>query len=103
MRKSIKTVAIQSPGDMGHTVGRVLGENGLRVIACLRDRSERTRRLAEAARIEAVPTYEAMVEEADMVLSILVPAQARQAAQTVVIRRDQVRLATPEVRVPDAQ
>jgi 3-hydroxyisobutyrate dehydrogenase-like beta-hydroxyacid dehydrogenase len=83
MRTTIETVAILSPGDMGHTVGRVLGENGLRVIACLRDRSERTRRLAKAARIEDVPTVEALVQQADVILSIMVPANAGQAAQTV--------------------
>ena len=30
----VKTVAIQSPGDMGHAVGKVLGENGFDVITC---------------------------------------------------------------------
>ena len=30
----LRTVGILSPGDMGHMVGRVLGEHGLRVIAC---------------------------------------------------------------------
>ena len=37
------TVGILSPGDMGHTVGGVLRQNGLRVITCLKDRSQRTR------------------------------------------------------------
>jgi 3-hydroxyisobutyrate dehydrogenase-like beta-hydroxyacid dehydrogenase len=53
------------------------------VIACLRDRSERTRRLAEAAGIEAVPTYEVMVTQADVILSIMVPANASVAAKAV--------------------
>jgi 3-hydroxyisobutyrate dehydrogenase-like beta-hydroxyacid dehydrogenase len=68
---------------MGHSVGNVLREHGLRVIACLQDRSARTRALAEAAQIEEVPSYQALVQEADMILSILVPAQAHNAAQTV--------------------
>ncbi|SVC42269.1 uncharacterized protein METZ01_LOCUS295123, partial [marine metagenome] len=33
---SLETVAILSPGDMGHTVGRVLVEHGLRVITYLK-------------------------------------------------------------------
>ncbi|MBI1923694.1 NAD(P)-dependent oxidoreductase [Candidatus Poribacteria bacterium] len=80
---SLKTVGILSPGDMGHTVGGVLVEHGLRVITCLQGRSERTRSLAKRANIADVPTYQELVSEADIILSILVPAQATQAAQTV--------------------
>jgi 3-hydroxyisobutyrate dehydrogenase-like beta-hydroxyacid dehydrogenase len=83
MMAVIETVGILSPGDMGHSVGQVLGAHGLRVITCLQGRSERTRALAKHARIADVPTYQALVKEADILLSILVPAQAKQAAQTV--------------------
>ncbi len=79
----LKTVGILSPGDMGHTVGDVLGAHGLRVITCLAGRSERTRALAEQANIADVPTYQALVNEADVILSILVPAQAKNVAQMV--------------------
>jgi 3-hydroxyisobutyrate dehydrogenase-like beta-hydroxyacid dehydrogenase len=79
----LKTVGILSPGDMGHTVGQVLGSHGLRVITCLQGRSERTRSLAERARIADVPSYQALVTEADVILSILVPAQACHAARAV--------------------
>jgi 3-hydroxyisobutyrate dehydrogenase-like beta-hydroxyacid dehydrogenase len=79
----LKTVGILSPGDMGHVVGRVLGSNGLRVITCLQGRSDRTQSLAAQAQIEDVPSYQALVTEADMVLSILVPAQAKEAANLV--------------------
>ena len=80
---SLKTVAILSPGDMGHTVGRVLDEHGLRVITCLAGRSERTRSLAKSANIGDVPTYNALVAEADVLLSILVPAEAKTAARAI--------------------
>ncbi len=79
----MKTVGILSPGDMGHTVGERLRSHGLRVIAHLKDRSARTRGLAEKAGIEEVSSYEALVEEADVVLCILVPAEAAAAGQTV--------------------
>ena len=42
----VKTIAIQSPGDMGHAVGKVLRENGFDVITCLAGRSQRTIDLA---------------------------------------------------------
>ena len=80
---TIQTIGVMSPGDMGHSVGNVLRENGLRVISCLGDRSERTKGLAAEAGIEDVPTYADLVQEADLLLSILVPAQAMNAAQRV--------------------
>jgi len=79
----IETVAILSPGDMGHSVGERLRVNGLRVITCLDGRSERTVKLAAEAGIVDVPTYSDLVQEADVILSILVPAQAPNAAQRV--------------------
>jgi len=79
----LSTVGILSPGDMGHSVGDVLVTNGLRVITCLQGRSQRTRELAAEARIEDVPSYDALVAEADLILSILVPAQAPNAARRV--------------------
>jgi 3-hydroxyisobutyrate dehydrogenase-like beta-hydroxyacid dehydrogenase len=78
-----KTVGIMSPGDMGHAVGHLLGSHGLRVITCLQGRSQRTRSLARRAQIEEVSTVQALVSQSDILLSILVPAQAVQLAQVV--------------------
>ena len=80
---AVKTVAILSPGDMGHAVGRALGEHGLEVITCLDGRSERTRRLADKGSIRDVPTLKDMVSQADLVLSILVPSEAIGVARSV--------------------
>ncbi len=73
---SIKTVAILSPGDMGHAVGRALGRHGTKVITCLDGRSHRTKDLARAAGIADVPTLEELVTNSDLILSILVPSEA---------------------------
>ncbi len=78
-----KTIGILSPGDMGHTVGDVLRQNGLRVISCLEGRSQRTRDLAQKVGIVDVQTYPEFVNEADLILSIMVPAQAMNAAELV--------------------
>jgi 3-hydroxyisobutyrate dehydrogenase-like beta-hydroxyacid dehydrogenase len=83
MTDTLETVGILSPGDMGHSVGQFLGGHGLRVITCLQGRSERTRALAQEAHMADVPTYADLVREADLILSILVPARAGQAAQAV--------------------
>jgi 3-hydroxyisobutyrate dehydrogenase-like beta-hydroxyacid dehydrogenase len=80
---ALRTVGILSPGDMGHAVGQVLGSYGLRVITCLKGRSEPTRSLARRASIADLASYEHLVRDADIILSILVPAQAEQAAQMV--------------------
>ena len=80
---AIESVAILSPGDMGHAVGRSLREGGLEVITCLEGRSERTRRLAESAGIVDVPDLESLVERADLVLSIMVPSEATALSEDV--------------------
>jgi 3-hydroxyisobutyrate dehydrogenase-like beta-hydroxyacid dehydrogenase len=79
----LHTVGLLSPGDMGHSVGRVLTEHGLRVITCLEGRSERTRQLAAEAGIQNVATYKTLVQEAQLILSIVVPAQAVAVAERV--------------------
>jgi 3-hydroxyisobutyrate dehydrogenase-like beta-hydroxyacid dehydrogenase len=77
------TIAIMSPGDMGHAVGVVLRQRGLRVISRLDGRSERTRALAAQAGIEEITDDLALVREADMLLSILVPAAATALAERI--------------------
>lgn len=77
------TIGILSPGDMGHSVGNVLYESGLRVITCLEGRSQRTRELAGKSGIEDVPSYIDLVTEAELLFSIMVPAQASNAAKNI--------------------
>ena len=70
-------VAILMPGDMGHAVGRVLREHGHDVVSCLGGRSERTCKLAMAAGIGDTESLATLVDQVDMILSILPPASAR--------------------------
>jgi 3-hydroxyisobutyrate dehydrogenase-like beta-hydroxyacid dehydrogenase len=79
----IRAVGVMLPGDMGHAVGRVLREAGLRVITCLRCRSERTAALAAQAGIVDVVDDLQLVREADVILSILPPARATAMAQRI--------------------
>ncbi len=73
---SLKTIAIMSPGDMGSGIGSVLGENGFDVITCLAGRSDYTRSMAAKSDMRDVGSLDALVSEADLVLSILDPAKA---------------------------
>lgn len=82
-KMSLKKVGILSPGDMGNAVGRVLIEKGMPVLTCLKGRSERTRSLAKNAGIIDVGTYEQLVLETDLILSILPPSEASRAAAAV--------------------
>ncbi len=79
----LETIAILSPGDMGHSVGKALAEHGYEVITCLAGRSRRTRDLAATAGFRDVPSLEAMVLQADFIMSILVPDQAVGVAREV--------------------
>ena len=79
----LETIAILSPGDMGHGVGKALGEHGYDVITCLSGRSQRTRGLAAAGGFRDVPSLEEMTSQADLIMSILVPAEAVGVARLV--------------------
>ena len=73
---AVGTIAILSPGSMGSAVGKVLRESGYDLVTNLDGRSERTRALAEEAGFRAVSGIDSIVEEADLVMSILVPSKA---------------------------
>ena len=80
---AVKTVAILSPGEMGAAVGNVLRESGLEVLTCLKGRSEATRRRAIQSEFATVSDYEDLARRSDLILSILVPAEATDVAKTV--------------------
>ena len=80
---SIGTVAILSPGDMGHAVGQLLREHELRVVTCLAGRSGRTKALSEQAGIVDIPDMARLVEESDIILSITVSEIAPDLARSV--------------------
>ena len=70
----INTVAILSPGDMGHAVGQRLRENELDVITCLAGRSARTRALSVKSGIRDVSNMEELVGQSDLIMSMTVSA-----------------------------
>ncbi|MBW4444648.1 MAG: DUF1932 domain-containing protein [Plectolyngbya sp. WJT66-NPBG17] len=82
---SIQTVGIYSPGDMGQAIATVLSRHGVKTIAALDDRTQRTRHLANEANIENAGDLKQLVSKADLVLSVLVPSAAVQAAAEIAI------------------
>ena len=81
----IQTVGILSPGDMGQAIASVLSQNGMRTVAALDDRSDRTRQLAQEGKIEDIGSLKRLVAESDVLLSVLVPSVAKQAAEQAAI------------------
>jgi 3-hydroxyisobutyrate dehydrogenase-like beta-hydroxyacid dehydrogenase len=77
----VATVGIVSPGAMGSAVGGALLRGGARVVATTAGRSERTARLA--AGLELLPSLADVVAAADVVLTIVPPAEAGVAAAAV--------------------
>ena len=73
---TIETVAVLSPGDMGHNYGIALGRAGFRIITCLDGRSERTKELALKANFEDMGNIDNVVLEGDLILSIMPPANS---------------------------
>ena len=76
----MRTIGILYPGDMGHSVGRVLLEDGFTVVTTLVGRSERTRRLCASTAITVLDSMDAVVAQADAVLSIIPPTAATSVA-----------------------
>lgn len=70
------TIAIIAPGEMGSAVGARLADKGARVITSLAGRSPASVQRAERARIAAVEGDDALVAQADFVMSILPPGDA---------------------------
>ena len=67
-------VGIVSPGAMGSAVGSALRAGGARVVATVEGRSERTAGLARS--LELLPSLDEVVGTAEIVLSIVPPAEA---------------------------
>ena len=73
---TINTIAIQSPGDMGHEIGRILVDGGFKVVSALDGRSKRTRDLAKSSGIIDVGNLENLYNGVDLILSIMRPDEA---------------------------
>jgi len=79
----ISTVGVMSPGDMGSAIGKMIADSGIRVVTALDGRTELTRLRAKEAGIVDVGNLDRLVAEADLVLSVLVPAEAVGLAERV--------------------
>ena len=79
------TVGIVSPGAMGSALADALARGGVQVVATVAGRSGRTQRLAaQAPALELRPDLESVVRESNVVISIVPPGDAEDAAAAIV-------------------
>jgi len=83
MKQLLPNIGILMPGDMGHGCGKALLDNGFNVFTCLSNRSERTKSLAKKSGIEDTDNLENLLNEVDIILSILPPEFAISQARIV--------------------
>jgi 3-hydroxyisobutyrate dehydrogenase-like beta-hydroxyacid dehydrogenase len=79
----VQTVGIVSPGAMGSAIGAAYAAGGARAVATVAGRSDRTRGLVEAAGLHLVPDLDAVVAEAELVLSVVPPGEAADVAAAI--------------------
>jgi len=79
----IRSIGIVSTGAMGAPVGRSLVGRGHRVVVALDGRSERSVARAAESGLEDLGTIDALVETADLILSIVPPVAAVEVAEKV--------------------
>ena len=80
---AVRTVGILSTGDMGAAIGNVLRHGGLDVATSLDGRGELTSLRATEAGIRDAGTLDALVEQSDLLLSVLVPSEATAVAEAI--------------------
>jgi len=83
----ISTIGLMTPGDMGQALAMQIQAQGYRVCTALDGRSERSRALAKQAGLTDLGTIARLVDECDVMLSVMNPGAAldfaRQAADAI--------------------
>ncbi len=96
------TIALFGAGAMGSAVGRRLAESGAKVITFLDGRSEATIERARATGLVAAPI--SAFAEADIILSIVPPAEAQKVADLIVpVLRDSGKNHPSSISMPSAR
>ena len=78
-----RRIGILNIGEMGYHWARLLAARGAEPLTCVAGRSEATRQRCDEAPVRQVDSMERLVEEADLVVSIVVPSAALEVARSV--------------------
>jgi 3-hydroxyisobutyrate dehydrogenase-like beta-hydroxyacid dehydrogenase len=79
----LRRIGILSIGEMGYHWARLLTSHGVEVLTYSKGRSEVTRRRAENAGVRSVPSLRRLVDEVDLVVSVVVPSAAKRVASQI--------------------
>ncbi len=79
----MSTIGIIGMGGMGHRVAAELNDGGHRVLTCLTGRSDLSRTRAAQAGAQDVDSLEALVDAAEIILSIMPPENAASVAARI--------------------
>jgi 3-hydroxyisobutyrate dehydrogenase-like beta-hydroxyacid dehydrogenase len=80
---AFERIGILSIGEMGYHWAKILTGRGVEVLTYAKDRSEITRKRAENVGVKCVPSMAALVKDADIIVSIVVPSAAKRVATKV--------------------
>jgi 3-hydroxyisobutyrate dehydrogenase-like beta-hydroxyacid dehydrogenase len=76
-------IGILSIGEMGYHWAKILTSRGVDVLTYAADRSETTRKRAENVGVKCLPSMNSLVEQTDLIVSIVVPFAAKRVAGKV--------------------
>lgn len=82
------TIGILYPGEMGSSFGKLLCEAGFHVITTVEERSPRTHRLCYEAGLNVVGSLGEVLEQSDVLMSLVSPGAALSVAREVAARID---------------
>lgn len=80
---AFQKIAILSIGEMGFHWAKLLKSHGVEVLTYDKDRGEVSRKRAENAGVKSLPSMTAVVGEAELIVSIVVPFAAKRVAAKV--------------------
>ena len=80
---AFERIGILSIGEMGYHWAKIMTGRGVEVLTYAKDRIETTRKRAENVGVKCVPSMAALVKDADLIVSIVVPSAAKRVATKV--------------------
>jgi len=80
---ALQKIGILSIGEMGYHWAKILNARGVEVVTYAKDRSETTRKRAENVGAKCLPSMKNFVDDADLIVSIVVPSAAKRVAAKV--------------------
>jgi L-threonate 2-dehydrogenase len=80
---SFRRIGIMSIGEMGFHWAKLLTSHGVEVLTYDKDRGETSRKRAENAGVKSLPSMEHLVNEAEIIVSIVIPSAAKRVAEKI--------------------